>query len=121
MSFVPEWIPVLKALESQQNSRIPFDNGKHLNLWKNDPVSFTLCTESASPNDVFNAPRASVLKEMVRDSLLEPIRDIRLDPALRDELVAQLGDLVSETTLDQMQFLSFIDALRNPVHLTQGP
>jgi hypothetical protein len=112
---------VLKALESQQNSRIPFDNGKHLNLWKNDPVSFTSCTASASPNDVFNAPRASVLEEMVRDSSLEPIRDIRLDSSLREELVAQLEHLVFETTLDQMQFLSFIDSLRNPVHLTQGP
>ena len=121
MAFVPEWIPVLKALESQQNSRLPFDNGKALNLWKNDPVLSSSSTDCASPDEVFNAPRATVIKEMVQASLLEPIREIRLDLILLEELVNQLEKLVSETTLDQMQFISFLDALRNPVHLTQGP
>jgi len=121
MSFVPEWIPVLKALESQQNSRLPFDNGKHLNLWKNDPVSFNSCIESAVPDAVFNTPRATIIEEMVRESLLEPIREIRLDPSLRDELVVKLENLVNETTLDKHQLVSFVDSLRNSVHLTQGP
>lgn len=119
MSFVPEWIPVLHALESQQ--KLPFDNGKHLNLWKNDPVSLNSCIDSDAPEAVFNAPRASAIEEMVRESLLEPIREIRLDPSLLDELVVKLEHLVKETTLDKHQFLSFVDSLRNPVHLTQGP
>ena len=112
---------MLKALESQQNSRLPFYNGKDLNLWKSDPVSFSSCTDCASPDEVFKAPRAAVIEEMVQSSLLEPVREIRLDPMLLRELVAKLEQLVSETTLDQMQFLSLLDSLRNPVHLTQGP
>ena len=121
MSFVPEWIPVLKALESQKNSRLPFDNGKHLNLWRDDPVSCISVLDTFSPVDIFSATRSSIIEEMIEASLLEPIREIRRDPVLRDELVIKLERLVTETTLDETQFVSFVDALRNPVHLTQGP
>jgi hypothetical protein len=121
MSFVPEWIPVLKALESQQNSRLPFDNGKHLNLCREDPVSCLSVLDSSSPGAVFSANRSSVIEEMIDSSQLEPIKEIRRNPSLRDELVVTLERLVTETTLDETQFVSFVDALRNPVHLTQGP
>jgi len=70
---------------------------------------------------VFSAHRATVIEDMIEKSLLEPIREIRQDVSLRDELVVKLEKLVSETTLDTMQFISFVDSLLNPVHLTQGP
>lgn len=121
MSFVPEWIPVLKALESQRSTRLPFDDGKYLNLWREDPVTFNSCVAGTSPDVVFASCRASIVGEMVEESLLEPIREIRLDAKLKNELVEKLSNLVNETTLDKMQFVSFVDAFRNPVHLTQGP
>jgi hypothetical protein len=119
MSFVPEWIPVLKALESQKVSRLPFDNGKHLNLCRDDPVNCISVIGVSSQGSSLN--RSSIMDETIEGSQLEPIREIRRDPELRDELVLKLERLVTETTLDEMQFVSFVDSLRNPVHLTQGP
>lgn len=122
MSFVPEWIPVLKALESQKNSCLPFENGKHLNLCKDSAVKVSSVMDTySSPNDLVAANRSQVIEMMVEESQLEPIREIRRDPSLRDELVTKLENLVLETTLDKMQLVSFLDALQNPVHLTQGP
>jgi hypothetical protein len=121
MSFVPEWIPVLKALEQQKVARLPFSNGKHLNLCREDPVQCSSVLDSLSSSDVFNASRSQIVQEMIENSLLEPIREIRRDPVMTNQLVTKLSNLVTATTLDETQLVSFVDALRNPVHLTQGP
>jgi hypothetical protein len=121
MTFVPEWIPVLHALESQMKTRLPFDNGKYLNLWKDKPVESKSALDDLSADAIFAADRHRLIENMVNESLLEPIREVRRDETLRAQLVVQLEKLVVQTTLDKMQLISFIDALHNPVHLTQGP
>lgn len=121
MAFVPEWIPVLKAIESQQKIRLPFDNGKDLNLVKQEPVPKSFFWEDFA-EDVFSLSSSSKLMDkMIDESTLEPIREIRRDDKLRDSLRAQLDSLVNETTLDKGQLMSFVDSLRYPCHLTQGP
>jgi hypothetical protein len=123
MTFVPEWIPVLHALENQKATRLPFDNGRYLNLWKTNPVeTFNSILDSATSADhVFAQNRRLLITQMIEESHLEPIREIRRDSNLKDQLAQELEDLVVETTLDKMQLIAFIDALRNCVHLTQGP
>ena len=123
MTFVPEWIPVLRALESQKDTRLPFDNGKYLNLWKAHPVdtSNSVLDTFPSKDDIFTSSRRDLIVNMVDESQLEPIREVRRDVTLKEQLVGQLESLVVQTTLDKMQLIAFIDALRNPVHLTQGP
>jgi hypothetical protein len=122
MTFVPEWIPTLRALETQKQARLPFDNGKYLNLCKDNPVDTSNSVlDASSPDSVFLSDRRQLIETMIEESALEPIREIRRDEALKENLVAQLESLVVETTLDKMQLISFIDSLRNPVHLTQGP
>jgi hypothetical protein len=121
MSFVPEWVPVLKALELQKTARLPFDHGKYLNLFRDEPVQCSSVLDTMSSSDVFKASGLRVIEEMVENSLLEPIREIRRDQNLKDLLVNRLDSLVTLTTLDETQLVSFVDALRNPVHLTQGP
>jgi hypothetical protein len=122
MTFVPEWVPVLRALESHKHTRLPFENGKYLNLWKGDPVDTSNSVLDAStPDSVFVSDRSELIEKMVDESALEPIREIRRDEILKNELMVELENLVVETTLDKMQLISFIDSLRNPVHLTQGP
>jgi hypothetical protein len=122
MSFVPEWIPVLKALEAQKQARLPLENGRYLNLSKTEPVQvITVVDESSNPQEIFLGARAKIIENMLDKSLLEPIREIRRDESLRLELVQKLVQLVEETTLDIMQLVSFLDSLCNPLHLTQGP
>jgi len=122
MSFVPEWIPVLHALESQQQARLPFDYGRYLNLYKDNPVTISnSVVHTSSLDSVFATNRASLIEGLVKESQLEPISEIKRDDVLRDELVVALDNLVTKATLDKMQLISFIDSLRNPVHLTQGP
>lgn len=121
MTFVPEWIPVLKALESQKEVRLPFDNGKHLNLIKEDPVPKSFFWSNL-PSDAISVSNSSeLIDRMVDESSLEPIREIRRSANLRDELSMRLRSLVTEATLDKGQLMSFIDSLQHPVHLTQGP
>lgn len=122
MSFVPEWIPVLKALEAQKQTRLPLENGRYLNLVRNEPVvGISVVGETSSPQEIFAEPREQIIQKMLDESLLEPIREIRRDETLRHELVQKLSQLVKETTLDIMQLVSFLDSLCNPLHLTQGP
>ena len=123
MTFVPEWIPVLRALENQMATRLPFENGKYLNLWKSNPVGTinSVLDTAPSADDVFASDRLNLITQMVDESHLEPIREVRRDPSLKAKLVKQFQDLVVETTLDKMQLIAFIDSFRNPVHLTQGP
>ncbi|CAB9509012.1 NFX1-type zinc finger-containing protein 1 [Seminavis robusta] len=123
MTFVPEWIPVLRALENQQATRLPFDSGRYLNLWKTNPVETfnSIMDSSASADQVFAEDKRVLISQMIRESELEPIREIRRDAQLTEQLVEQLEALVIKTTLDKMQLIAFIDSLRNCVHLTQGP
>jgi hypothetical protein len=41
MSFVPEYMPVIRAYEQQQNEILPFDNGVMLNIDASKPVDLT--------------------------------------------------------------------------------
>lgn len=118
MCFVPEWIPVLRALDSQRQTKLPFENGRHLNLIKDDPVQ---PVEVALPESVTSLASKLLIDEMINSSQLEPIREIRRDDTLKKKLSSKMENLVSSTTLDRMQLVSFVEALRNPVHLTQGP
>lgn len=119
MCFVPEWIPVLHALDGQRRSKLPFENGRHLNLIKEDPVepvdALEFYDESLLSND-----NSAIIKKMVETSQLEPLREIRRDDQMKNDLLTKLVNLVNTTTLDRMQLISFVEALRNPVHLTQG-
>ncbi|KAI8896071.1 hypothetical protein BC833DRAFT_599019, partial [Globomyces pollinis-pini] len=129
-TFVPEFIPILQALELQKTIGLPFQNGKLLNICGNDkqetgPIE-TIYTHSQQniPNQGSStSPIVTVedIEELVDSSLLDPIIEIRRDPSYRSILVRQLFNLVSGATLDQGQLSSFISALRNPVHCTQGP
>jgi len=121
MTFVPEWIPVLKALQSQCRARLPFDSGRYLNLMKSNPVeNKNSVLNTLSPDEVASCDILTLIGDMVEMSTLEPIKEVRRDKSLRLQLVSKLQDLVTSTTLDKMQLVSFIDSLRNPVHLTQA-
>lgn len=83
-TFVPEFIPVLKALEKQHQMPIPFQNGALLNLC--DQVSFgpdqvvsgdyeaddnydAVCPSS----DINQLSTQGLIREVIRASLLDPI------------------------------------------------
>ncbi|KAL3917663.1 MAG: hypothetical protein SGILL_004608, partial [Bacillariaceae sp.] len=121
MAFVPEWIPVLKAIESQQKIRVPFENGRYLNLSKEDPVPQSFFWDGVSDDICSPSGSSKLIDEMIDQSTLEPVQEIRGDSSLRDALRVQLDSLVKETTLDKGQLMSFVDSLRYPCHLTQGP
>lgn len=53
--------------------------------------------------------------------VLLPIREIRQNSLLSSRMQSELIQLFEKATLDFGQLVSFIDALRNPVHVTQGP
>jgi len=117
LTFVPEFIPVLKALEHQQMSLLPFEDGKQLNICKEyfwHPIKATVDLNFARSIPL-------LIQEMIEMSTLGPIIEIRRDESLKDQLVDKLSSLVTKTTLDRTQLISFIEALENPVHLTQGP
>lgn len=58
---------------------------------------------------------------MVDSSLLEPVIQLRREDSSRAALIQKLAELVKVSTLDTGQFHSFLSALQNPVHCTQGP
>jgi hypothetical protein len=120
MCFVPEWIPVLKALEAQKQARLPFDDGRYLNLRRDQPVICGAPTMQISEsNSISASDRAKLVGSVVFHSSLEPIREIRGDSSLAEELASRLENLVKRTTLDKMQLVSFVESLKNPVHTTQ--
>ena len=87
-----------------------------------DPItSATSVLDDRTVETVHALPNGDLIEELVEKSQLEPIREIRRDETLRARLIADLEQLVTATTLDPMQLVSFCDALLNPVHLTQGP
>ncbi|KAG6967558.1 hypothetical protein JG688_00006251 [Phytophthora aleatoria] len=134
-TFVPEFIPVLKALEKQRQMPVPFQNGALLNLCNH--VSFGPNADSdrtdnddyeddsdgdANPiTDTADIPSHDLIRKVVQLSLLDPIVDIRRDEALRNQLEYSLLRLAKSATLDPGQLRSFAEALMYPVHCTQGP
>ncbi|KAJ3016332.1 UNVERIFIED_CONTAM: hypothetical protein HDU68_012270 [Siphonaria sp. JEL0065] len=135
-TFVPEYIPVLKALEVQRETTpLPFNNGALLNISLNrgqvgaNVHSLAIEDESDETDDAISFGRDIVVsdetrqavKTLVSESLLEPIIQIRRNNTSRRQLEKMLMQLVEAVTLDEGQFDSFIGALLNPVHCTQGP
>ncbi|ETP10987.1 hypothetical protein F441_13483 [Phytophthora nicotianae CJ01A1] len=130
-TFVPEFIPVLKALEKQRQMPVPFQNGALLNLCRH--VSFGPSFDSRAAHDDSDSDDADsimeiaalstrvLIREVIQLSLLDPIIDIRRDGALRSRLESSLLLLVQNATLDPGQLRSFAEALMYPVHCTQGP
>ncbi|GKY97164.1 hypothetical protein MPSEU_000674800 [Mayamaea pseudoterrestris] len=121
MTFVPEWVPVLRALDRQRHEKLPFENGRHLNLQKDSPIPRTDMNLEMLLSATDSVDYRPLMDEMIANSQLEPIREIRRDESLRLTLSSKLQHLVTVTTLDKMQLISFVEALRDPVHLTQGP
>lgn len=122
MVFCPEWIPVLQALEKQSKLPLPFSDGHLLNLCSSKPADMSNCimyNGNATNVDLSNIPH--LIESMILESSLEPIRAIRQNAQTKSDLVKKLTDLAKCATLDKMQLISFLDGLRNPVHLTQGP
>ncbi|KAG3141311.1 hypothetical protein PI126_g15554 [Phytophthora idaei] len=134
-TFVPEFIPVLKALEKQRQMPVPFQNGALLNLCNH--VSFGPNADSdrtdndyyeddsdgdANPiTDTADIPSHDLIRKVVQLSLFDPIVDIRRDEALRNQLEYSLLRLAKSATLDPGQLRRFAEALMYPVHCTQGP
>ncbi|CAK9116875.1 unnamed protein product [Durusdinium trenchii] len=117
MTFVPEYIPVLKALEKQRDSNLPFEGGAYLNLcsWHRPDVSNVL-----GEDDVHMSRLQRMVDSLIAESTLQPFIEIRRDEHLADRCSAEITTLLQKATLDPGQLRSFIDGLRNPVHLTQG-
>ncbi|KAJ1548253.1 M-phase phosphoprotein 8, partial [Nowakowskiella sp. JEL0078] len=131
LTFSPEYIPVLIALELQKQSPVPFRNGELLNLAPRtfqishsgndvkEPNTFDEEIEmefELKPNEIDNS-----IYKLINESNLEPIIQIRRHAYYKKALFSQLRDLVIETTLDPGQMQSFLGSLTHPVHCTQGP
>eukprot|EP00474_Spongospora_subterranea_P008580 CRZ09038.1 hypothetical protein [Spongospora subterranea] len=116
-TFVPEFIPVLKALNLQQQDQLPFKAGQLLNLCGRHCAAIQVIDEPLCPTISLE----SLISDMIKRSELDPIIDIRRDAALCSELETKMARLVSGATLDKGQLTSFLESLRHQVHLTQGP
>ncbi|KAJ3233528.1 hypothetical protein HDU78_006383 [Chytriomyces hyalinus] len=149
-TFVPEFIPVLKALEIQrQTTPLPFQDGVLLNLSFGkkalrsqvieevedaDIPDIAEIAETAADSDddllaeIIFGDDITVDQEtryriecLVAESELDPIIQIRRSPKARNLLERRLMELVQSATLDSGQFDSFVGSLMYPVHCTQGP
>ncbi|KAL8000478.1 putative P-loop containing nucleoside triphosphate hydrolase, DNA2/NAM7 helicase, AAA [Plasmopara halstedii] len=131
-TFVPEFIPVLIALEKQRQMPVPFQNGALLNLCGHTKLEQNSDLDTANNGDdndddidASNSESEVAVHNLVRKvidlSLLDPIVDIRRDAVQRSRLESSLEVLVKGATLDPGQLKSFAEALINPVHCTQGP
>ena len=147
-SFVPEYMPVIRAYEQQRNEILPFNDGLLLNLDASRPADLTntvlgadaqnkAATEGVFQRSIFDKfgcgsltntvttlPRhliESLVDDMVLSSTILPLREIRQNATLSQQMQAELVDLLLKATLDFGQLVNFIDSLRNPVHCTQGP
>lgn len=115
-TFVPEHIPILKALETQRQMTLPFNNGQMLNIGA-VPSSVELGPLVRDPN----APIVDIIELLVDTSALDPIVQLRRLPSLRSTLISRLTDLVKAATLDVGQLESFVASMSHEVHCTQGP
>jgi hypothetical protein len=64
MIFCPEWIPTLRALESMKRSILPFEDGRHLNLCRTNPIVPVLLDISSSSTNASS-------NEMMVEAMLE--------------------------------------------------
>ncbi|TPX59440.1 hypothetical protein PhCBS80983_g02469 [Powellomyces hirtus] len=122
-TFTPEFLPVLKALSQQRELKLPFQNGALLNIGPN-PANGNSFIESIEVNDELTISDDKIAKDiadMIAQSQLEPIVQIRRDRGCWNALHRELTELVKSATLDPGQMSGFIAALINPVHLTHGP
>lgn len=130
-TFVPEYIPVLKALEAQEIDRLPFNDGALLNINQSsrdilnnpsDAMGSVLEKSSIEPRwDLNYRDILSQVRQAIDSSSLEPVVQIRRHDSLRTELIHGLSKLLEGATLDDGQLKSFLGALLHPVHCTQGP
>ncbi len=131
MTFVPEQIPVLMRLEMLSRQQKPFNDLQLLNIGPNadnnavdvDNSFGEIQLQQEPPGEV-SASRGRIqtsICELVKESKLEPLIQIRRDPEALSILVSKLAELAREVKLDDGQFQSFISSLLHPVHCTQGP
>ncbi|KAJ3397278.1 hypothetical protein HDU80_009611, partial [Chytriomyces hyalinus] len=146
-TFVPEFIPVLKALEIQrQTTPLPFQDGVLLNLSFGKKALRSQVIEEVEDADIADIAETAAdsdddllaeiilgdditvdqetryrIECLVAESELDPIIQIRRSPNARNLLERRLMELVQSATLDSGQFDSFIGSLMYPVHCTQGP
>lgn len=136
--FVPEFIPVLIALGQQSLLTLPFQNGAFLNLSPQQAYSEDLIgnseSEFADANVLENQLGPSchsstkldrnviqfTVAQLVEESSLEPIIQLRRVESLRERLQKRLEAIIEEATLDEGQMQSFLNALKHPVHCTLG-
>eukprot|EP01060_Flectonema_neradi_P033850 TRINITY_DN5789_c0_g2_i4.p1 TRINITY_DN5789_c0_g2~~TRINITY_DN5789_c0_g2_i4.p1 ORF type:complete len:3745 (+),score=744.53 TRINITY_DN5789_c0_g2_i4:86-11320(+) len=138
--FAPEWVPALRALQTMAKTEVPLKNGAYIGV---DSESDLPASTVVVKDDITDTSVRSLVEKAVRESNLKPLVDIRnhnesdddddddddgfayyrndQHRSFSDKLIDDLTDLVNETTLDDMQLVSFINALCNTVHLTQGP
>ncbi|KAJ3054777.1 hypothetical protein HK097_000821, partial [Rhizophlyctis rosea] len=133
-TFVPEYFPVLKALEALNDMPLPFRDGQLLNL--SSTPSITEISENVA--DASGADAASAMlaaggtgldvdehvaragiRGLLENSDLDPIVQIRREVSVKQELIEELTHLAMASTMDRGQFNSFIGALQHPVHCTQ--
>ncbi|XP_065662895.1 uncharacterized protein LOC136085510 [Hydra vulgaris] len=129
MTFAPEHIPVLKALDIQKVSTLPFQKGALLNIGNNKNITnFEICSQKLNSliNEKISLLSFKTYLEMIIDLIIHqsqiyPIVRIRGNKNKASKLREQLNHLISSTTLDNKQLQSFAEALIEQVHLTQGP
>ena len=134
--------------EQQKNEILPFNDGLLLNLDASRPTDLTnivlgadaqnkAATEGVFQRSIFDKfgcgsltntvttlPRhliENLVDDMVVSSTILPLREIRQNATISQQMQAELVDLLVQATLDFGQLVNFIDSLRNPVHCTQGP
>lgn len=123
--FVPERLPVLHSMKSQKKFN-SFTNGRSLSqpLARRSYRRAQLCVGfEVAVDDCWSLMIASIwINEMITASQLEPVREnFVVMKKLREVLVTNLENHVGTVTLDKMPLVSFVDALRIAVHLTQSP
>jgi hypothetical protein len=95
---------------------LPFSNGALLNIGPiaqyASPQAFSVDTATVSNQDI---------KNLLHNSRLGPVIEIKRDEIVLEELINQLVKLINSSTLDSGQMKSLFGALGHPVHLTQGP
>ena len=124
-TFVPEYLPLLKALEEQQKLPLPFDGLSLLNIGTKHESTHTIEYSSADEDDVEITVELDEIqkrvKSLIEESDLEPIINIRRNGDCRMKLAKSLENLIRSATLDPDQLDSFVNSLIHPVHCTQGP
>ncbi|OQR96792.1 hypothetical protein THRCLA_21982 [Thraustotheca clavata] len=103
LTFVPEYIPVLKALAVQKGNVLPFNDGELLNLAPHDPMSIVDFSHVRADSEA--------LHMMIQSSTLDPIIQIRRDVQGMNQLHSRLLQLLRKLTLDPGQRSSFLEAL----------